>query len=235
MAKYYNSIRKVGRVGGSVFQIRGGETIEKAYNPNVRNPNSEGQVTQRAKFKLGVQLAAVLAPALYYRRKGNVTPRNQFVKALQPLMTVADDVASVATLAIQLGRGDLYMPTPSVSTQSASVTGSQLENVDRVVFAIVSMQPGVPASLRQVSIVEPTGTGTSRTAQVEATGVAALGTSDFVFAYGIRFNEAGASASYGDEFGRLASTSWENALRFVRTLSENDVTFTRTSVAAGTL
>lgn len=235
MAKYYNNIRKVGRVGGSVFQIRGGETIEKAYNPNVRNPSSEGQVAQRAKFKLATQLAAVLAPALYYRRVGNITPRNQFVKDLQPILSVADDVASVATLSIQLGRGALFLPTPVVSTNSATITGSQLENIDRVVFAVVSMSAGQPASLRQVSIVEPTGTGTSRTATVEGTGVAAFGTSDFVFAYGIRFNEAGASASYGDEFARLVTSSWESALRFVRTLSESDVTFTRTSVAAGTI
>lgn len=235
MAKYFNNIRKVGRVGGSVFQIRGGETIEKAYNPIVRISNSEGQVAQRAKFKLAVQLAAVLSPALYYRKVGNVTPRNQFVKDVLPIISVEDSTASVATLNIQLGRGNLYMPTPNVSAQSATVTGSQLENIDRVVFSIVSMVANEPASLRQVSIVEPTGTGISRSATVEATGVAALGTSDFVFAYGIRFNEAGATAKYGDEFARLVTSSWESALRYVRTLNESDVTFTRTSVAAGTL
>lgn len=235
MAKYYNNIRKVGRVGGSVFQIRGGETIEKAYNPNVMNPSTVGQVEQRAKFKLANQLAAVLSPALYYRRVGNVTSRNQFVSALQSLMSVSEGVASVNMTGIQLGRGDLFMPTPVVAAQSASVTGSQLSDIERVVFALVSMQANQPAVLRQVAIVEPTGEGTSRTATFEATGVSAIGTSDFVFAYGIRFNPSGASAKYGDEFARLVEASWQAALQFTRTMKEGDVTFTRTSVSAGTL
>ena len=82
MAKYINNKIKSGRVAGSVFAVRYGEVIERAYNPYVSNPKSEAQVEARAKLKLLSQLAAVVAPVLAMPREGAKTSRNKFVATL---------------------------------------------------------------------------------------------------------------------------------------------------------
>ena len=83
MAKFYGSIVKTGRVGGSVFCINRGTTIERQYQPVVSNPSTALQVEQRAKMKLASQLSAILAPELgAFGRDGMQSSRNLFVKDL---------------------------------------------------------------------------------------------------------------------------------------------------------
>lgn len=81
MAKFYGSIVKTGRVGGSVFYVNRGTTIERQYQPVVSNPSTQLQVEQRAKMKLASQLSAILAPELgAYGRNGMQSSRNLFVQ-----------------------------------------------------------------------------------------------------------------------------------------------------------
>ena len=74
-----------GRMGGSVFVVRHGEQIVRAYQPVVDNPKSAAQSEQRAKLKAAVQMSAVLSTALAaFKGFGgpNVSARNAFVSDL---------------------------------------------------------------------------------------------------------------------------------------------------------
>lgn len=101
-----------GRTGSYTFRQSRGETIVSQYQPIVKNPNTQGQQTQRAKFKLLSQLAAVMAPGIgtmgVTKRAGHGIPtkRNEFFKLNYELVTAADTaqgvVASVPMEKVQL-------------------------------------------------------------------------------------------------------------------------------------
>ena len=86
-----------GKTGSYTFRQSRGQTIVSQYQPMVKNPNSEGQQTQRAKFKLMSQLAAIMAPAFgtmnVATKAGKLTPtqRNAFVQLNMPLVVVSSD------------------------------------------------------------------------------------------------------------------------------------------------
>lgn len=84
-------------MGSAVFRQSGGKTIASQYQPIVKNPNSENQQAQRAKFKLMSQLAAVMSRGFgsfiikTRAEKGKSTQRNAFVQTNFPLVTVTTD------------------------------------------------------------------------------------------------------------------------------------------------
>lgn len=86
-----------GKTGSYTFRQSRGQTIVSQYQPLVKNPNSQGQQAQRAKFKLMSQLAAIMAPAFgsmnVASKAGKLTPsqRNAFVKLNMPLAVVNQD------------------------------------------------------------------------------------------------------------------------------------------------
>lgn len=86
-----------GKTGSYTFRQSRGQTIVSQYQPRVNNPNSEGQQSQRAKFKLMSQLAAIMAPAFgtmkVATKAGKLTPtqRNAFVQLNMPLAEVTSD------------------------------------------------------------------------------------------------------------------------------------------------
>lgn len=95
-------------MGSAVFRVRDGQQIVTQYNPIVKNPNTEGQQTQRAKFKLMSQLAAVMAPgfgtmAVTKRpARGKPSQRNAFTQINMPLVEVSsDDQTMVAKIAME--------------------------------------------------------------------------------------------------------------------------------------
>ena len=69
-----------GKLGNIVCSTVAGETIARDYNPDVANPNSEGQVEQRARFKLMSQLSSVMAPVIAIPKEKSQSSRNLFVK-----------------------------------------------------------------------------------------------------------------------------------------------------------
>lgn len=85
-----------GKTGSYTFRQSRGQTIVSQYQPMVKNPNSEGQQSQRAKFKLMSQLAAIMAPAFgtmnIGSRAGKMQPtqRNAFMKVNMPLVEIDD-------------------------------------------------------------------------------------------------------------------------------------------------
>lgn len=50
MAKWYNAHKKIGQVGGSVFYIDKGQTIERSKAAVIHNPRTRSQQTQRVKW-----------------------------------------------------------------------------------------------------------------------------------------------------------------------------------------
>lgn len=86
-----------GKMGAAVFRVREGQQVVTQYNPIVKNPNTEGQQGQRAKFKLMSQLAAIMAPAMgsfiikVRKEGGKQTQRNAFVQQNFKLAEVSSD------------------------------------------------------------------------------------------------------------------------------------------------
>lgn len=74
-----------GRLGGSVWAVRNGQQIVRAFQPKVLNPKSIGQRMQRAKWKAVVQLSSVLGDVVYPFKETagpGVSARNAFVSSL---------------------------------------------------------------------------------------------------------------------------------------------------------
>ena len=116
MAKYYNSRVKTGRLAGSVFAVRFGETIERAYQPVIANPKTKAQVASRAKLKLLSQLSQSLATVIAMPRNGAVSSRNEFTKRNYEYTGFVGDTASI-------GMGDILL--------TASYAGLAGLNADR--------------------------------------------------------------------------------------------------------
>lgn len=66
-----------GKLGNSVFRIRKGQQVVSQYQPVVSNPNTTGQQSQRAKFKLAVQVATPLASVGGFSLRGGQTMQNR--------------------------------------------------------------------------------------------------------------------------------------------------------------
>ena len=134
MAKYYNNKIKSGRVAGSVFAVRFGEVIERAYNPIVSNPNTPAQVEARAKLKLMSQLSAVMAPVIAMPRQGAVSARNIFTRENYQSATFTDGNADIAITSVKLTKSVVALPQLTATRQAfdiqvslnlASAAGSQ--------------------------------------------------------------------------------------------------------------
>lgn len=152
MAKFYGSIVKTGRVGGSVFYVNRGTTIERQYQPVVSNPSTTMQVEQRAKMKLASQLSALLAPELSpFGRDGMMTSRNLFVMDLfnHEAFTYASGKASVNRSAIRLTKSRIDM-LDNVAAVGAS---GQLTVSGRVLLDYRSSIVGVRMVLLQQRVV----------------------------------------------------------------------------------
>ena len=84
-----------GKMGSAVFRVREGQQVVTQYNPIVKNPNTTGQQSQRAAFKLMSQLAAIMSPGFgtmsVAKRKakgGTPSQRNAFTQINFPLVEV---------------------------------------------------------------------------------------------------------------------------------------------------
>ena len=90
-----------GRVGGVVYSNYRGEQVVRAYQPKVQNPNTAGQIAQRAKFKLVSQVSSSLKREIamsFVPSVAKETPRNAFVKEMLKKTTYS---AGQATLPIE--------------------------------------------------------------------------------------------------------------------------------------
>lgn len=226
MAKYYNNQKKTGKVAGSVFAIRFGETIERAYNPVVANPKTNAQTEARAKLKLVSQLAAVLGADIAIPRMGAASSRNLFVKKNYGLMTYTGSQAEIQLDKVQLTSSVIGLPSLVVSRVEG--TGIQVEltnipaEINRVVYVGMIKRPDGTLSILGTTVVNEAGTpsaafrGTLPASSAEVV----------VLAYGVRDNTEAARTV----FGNLTATTAEQIAKVIvsRTLLDADVSLTET-------
>lgn len=217
-----------GKLGSSVFAVSGGEQIVREYNPNVSNPNTEAQVAQRAKLKLMSQLAAALAPAIAFKKKGLVSARNQFVQANIGLCTFENNEAKVEMEKLDLTGGKSLLPGPDCGEIAGGKVPVNLEGpasaeVEAVVYVMASHDDNEPINLVDVVIV--TEAGVNRTFPAQLTSPSDTG---IVYAYGIKGSANGANITFGD-YAVLAQGQ-EGFLSVMKSLITSASAFTATMV-----
>lgn len=215
-----------GKLANTVFAVRYGEQLARAYQPVVYNPKSEAQAMNRAKLKLISQLSAVLGPVIAIRRIGSRSPRNLFTKENFPLVGVTNSVASINLNRVQLTQSVVGLPAFSADRTSGTGIAVALDSgasddFDRVVYVAVAKQGD--EKLRLLGSVVATEAGDNGTFPAE------LPYSDnavVVYAYGIRVNSDYARTV----FGNLTAAAAEQIAKLIvtRALTENDVTLSET-------
>lgn len=135
-----------GKMGAAVFRVREGQQIVTQYNPIVKNPNTSGQQTQRAKFKLMSQLAAIMAPGygsmgtINRPARGKSTQRNAFTQLNMKLVEV-DTAGEQVTAKIpmeQLQLTSSFRPLPSFVEGSAPSVDidKEIVNMDSAIKSV---------------------------------------------------------------------------------------------------
>lgn len=82
--------RAKGKLGGVVYQQYEGMQISREYQPNVKNPQSEKQVENRADFKLASQMVALYKEVINARLgKLSIYTRTRRGAALEALKRIA--------------------------------------------------------------------------------------------------------------------------------------------------
>lgn len=154
-----------GKMGSAVFRVRDGQQVVTQYNPVVKNPNSEGQQAQRAKFKLMSQLAAVMGPGFgtlgvtKRKAKGKQTQRNAFTQLNFPLAAVTSDnevvTATIPMEQLKLTSSFRYLPSmdlsPSAGAFSLEINGIPAD-VTTIRVVIVNYPNNTPSIQRLLDI-----------------------------------------------------------------------------------
>lgn len=184
-----------GRKGDAVFAVSGGEQIVRQYNPNVSNPNSAAQVAQRAKLKLMSQLAAALAPALGFTKKGLVSARNQFVSKNIAGCSFESEQAYTDLMDIQLTPSNVGFNglnvTSSAGTISVALAAAAAADVKRVAYFVFEQTGDNQLSYVASKIVAEAGAGRTFPSTITVPDGAYI-----VYAYGIKDNSAAATMRY---------------------------------------
>lgn len=153
-----------GKLGSSVFAISGGEQIVREYNPRVANPNTDAQVSQRAKLKLMSQLAAALAPGLAFKKMGLVSARNQFVAKNIGLCTFENGKASHQMTTLQLTPGSVGFPEIIAVTEQENLvvitnTTPIAGDITKAVFIVVKQDDNAKIAFVEKKILDVPATG----------------------------------------------------------------------------
>lgn len=224
MAKVYNNLIKTGKVAGSVFSVRYGEVIERAYNPIVANPQTDAQTSARARLKLLSQLSAVLGETIAMPRDGSKSPRNLFVKANYQNAVFTNGNADIPLAQIKLTRSAVGLPVPTIVREDQNLTAQlslPVTGIDRVVYVMMVRDEDDKLRLYESKVVSESGNfntwGTTFTYTTRP-GV--------VLAYSVRDNTQAASVIFGD----LIAPTAQQVARIIttRTLTESDVTLSET-------
>lgn len=185
-----------GKLGASVFAISGGEQIVRQYNPQVANPNTDAQVTQRAKLKLMSQLAAALSSALAFRKDGLKSARNLFVSKNIGLAYYEDNSAKIDVTELQLTESNIEFP--EVGAVAAAGGGGNLSlesaapsDVSRVIYVVCQKTADDKLVVAKIEIANNAGSG-----RTFATTTTADLTNAWVFAYGVKDLNASAKIKY---------------------------------------
>lgn len=208
-----------------MYQINHGLQIIKEKPLTVTNPNTSAQVQVRAKLKLLSQLSSALAPVIAIKRDGILTPRNQFTSRNYGFVTVADNIASMPIEDVQLTKGSIGLAGISVVRDAEKISVQLTEDshnaVARVVY-IVLQRTSAGGVMPAASVVQSVA-GSDGLFAAELPLVEGLIT---VHAYGIRDNNAQATAA----FGNMSVPSADAVARLIasRNVKSSDFSLTET-------
>lgn len=206
-----------GKAGNLVLATVGGEVVAREYNPNVANPNTEGQQVTRSRFKLLSQLAATMSPVIAIRKDGLKSGRNQFTSINYDKTSVNNDVASVNLNQIQLTKSNRSMvgftATRNGSTSIAVALKSDASaSLSRVVYIMYEKQ--TDGNLRLVASETVAAAGNDGTFPVTLAGNAG---SVVLYAYGMKDLESGITT----KFGNLNAPTAEQVAKLLVSSNEN--------------
>lgn len=135
-----------GKTGSYTFRQSRGQTIVSQYQPIVKNPNTQGQQNQRAKFKLMSQLAAIMSTGFgtmgVTKRPGKQAPtqRNAFVQLNMPLVEVTSDnqevVAKIPMEQLKLTSSNRFLPNLELSNDGPTSITAEMSNIPSEVTTV---------------------------------------------------------------------------------------------------
>lgn len=215
-----------GKLGSTVNSIVFGTQVQREYRSHISNPSTEGQVDQRARFKLASQVAAALSPVIAIPRKGFASPRNQFVKNNFNYFYANGDTAMVSYENLQLTAGNAGLPGLTISRSSSNgvqiaLAESAVKAVSRVCYSIFKKTSEDKLQLIASVVVSDPGNAGTYPASVDFVSGDLI-----VYAYGMRDANARASAKYGNY--KVATGEDLASLIMSRKIKENDYTITET-------
>lgn len=214
-----------GKLGSAVFATQGGQQVVRQYQPNVKNPNTEAQTMQRARFKLMTQLSSSYANVIAIPRSGSQTSRNLFVKKNMPLVIGTADGAQVVYENLQLTNGTRALPGIHVTRDGGSLkielVQSPSSSVNRVAYCAFSKDSEGQLALEKTIIVSVAGEGNTFPTTIDNVDA------DLIFyAYGMI--DGGAAATSNFENYHVDSATDLAKLIASRKLSLTDYQLTKT-------
>lgn len=218
--------KQTGKLGETVLAVNSGVQIQRAYNSSIANPNTAGQVNQRARFKLMSQLGAALADVLAFRKQGLVSARNRFVSANNDYVTSAGGTAQVSYENLQLADGNRGLPAITASRDantgiSLALMESAATTCNRVIYIV-----GKKSSEHQIQIVSSVVVSTAGADGTFPVTISNVDGELCIWAYGMKDNNAAASAKFGNY--QVATGQDIAKLIVERSLSASDYSFTQT-------
>lgn len=217
-----------GRLGASVFVVRKGEQIVRQYNPNVANPRTQGQVDQRAKFKLMSQLSAIAANGIaFLGLPAGRSQRNEFVKRNIGHITLSDhDVAIFETALMELTNGNIAAPTITRTDDQLAITidASTAAGVWDGIGYVAVTAPTLEGPIFGMSEITPKGTLNASIPVLQA-----LQSKTVVRAFAYKFRDANARAKYENIVDRDEAAAL--SLNFSRMVNEGEIVVSTTVTA----
>ena len=224
--KVTSLVRGSGKVGEMVLAQSGGECISREYRKNIANPNTEGQVNQRARMKLMSQLAAAMAPVIVIPKKGLVSARNQFISKNFNFCSSNDGIAQITLDNIQITAGTTGLPGISAERNgttdiAVSLRTSAALAADRVVYVMFVKTLQNTLQYKTSVIVETAGANGTFPSTLPYVKEDAV-----IYAYGMKDLNSAASARYNNY--NVTTGQDIASLMMERKISLSDYLFTQT-------
>lgn len=223
--KLQGYLKGSGKLGNMIVAKVAGETIARDYNPNVANPNTQPQVSQRSRFKLASQVSAALAPIIAIPRQGLKSARNLFVKKNFENFVKVGDNSAVNLPALQITAGSIVCPIINASRAGdimhVNLVEADMSGIARMVYCQYKVTANNQLEFVDSAVIERDPEETNFDASLTKVTGAVL-----IFGYGIYDTNAAASAKYanyavadGQDIAQLVAT---------RAMSASDFRFTKT-------
>lgn len=216
-----------GKLGSAVWSVKGGQQIVRQYQPDVANPNTQGQIESRSKMKLLSQLAAVAAPVIAIPSEGLKSSRNLFISKNYELSGYENDYAFVQLPDVQLTNSVISNPGFDVDRSSNSsiyctLLADSTSQFDRVIYVAFVRDYNGSLRLWDTAVAKEAGADGLFPATLKFSAGTVV-----IYCYGIRDNSEAART----KFGNMHTISAESIAKVItsKTLTLADITLSDTA------